>query len=94
MSATPCELPATSILLAERNRPLRLLVCAMLAAILYLPALGRPALWEPDEGRYAEIAGQRSLLLEYRRTFPPFSTVTVSNATTPGRGPEHQQSEL
>ena len=24
--------------------------------ILYLPGLGRPALWEPDEGRYAEIA--------------------------------------
>jgi 4-amino-4-deoxy-L-arabinose transferase-like glycosyltransferase len=24
--------------------------------ILYLPGLGRPALWEPDEGRYGEIA--------------------------------------
>src|SRR5271157_582383 len=38
------------------NRPLRLTIYALLAAILYLPALGRPALWEPDEGRYAEIA--------------------------------------
>ncbi|MGA8058913.1 MAG: hypothetical protein WB999_11765, partial [Candidatus Binataceae bacterium] len=52
MSATPPALPALLALLAERNRPLRLLVCAILAAILYLPALGRPALWEPDEGRY------------------------------------------
>jgi 4-amino-4-deoxy-L-arabinose transferase-like glycosyltransferase len=38
------------------NRPLRLTVYALLAAVLYLPGLGRPALWEPDEGRYAEIA--------------------------------------
>jgi 4-amino-4-deoxy-L-arabinose transferase-like glycosyltransferase len=34
----------------------RTLFCAVVAALLYLPALGRPALWEPDEGRYAEIA--------------------------------------
>jgi 4-amino-4-deoxy-L-arabinose transferase-like glycosyltransferase len=38
------------------HRSLRLSVYALLAAILYLPGLGRPALWEPDEGRYAEIA--------------------------------------
>ncbi len=38
------------------NRPLRLTIYAVLAAILYLPGLGRPALWEPDEGRYGEIA--------------------------------------
>jgi 4-amino-4-deoxy-L-arabinose transferase-like glycosyltransferase len=38
------------------NRSLRLAIYAILAAILYLPGLGRPALWEPDEGRYAEIA--------------------------------------
>jgi len=31
-------------------------LCALIACLLYLPALGRPALWEPDEGRYAEIA--------------------------------------
>ncbi|HZC46168.1 MAG TPA: glycosyltransferase family 39 protein, partial [Candidatus Acidoferrum sp.] len=38
------------------SRSLRLAFCALLAAIVYLPGLGRPALWEPDEGRYAEIA--------------------------------------
>ncbi len=52
-------------ILAERHRPLRLLVCATLAAILYLPALGRPALWEPDEGRYAEIAREMVLAHDY-----------------------------
>src|SRR5216684_289896 len=65
MSATPRALPAPSVLLAERNRPLRLLVCAILASILYLPALGRPALWEPDEGRYAEIAREMVLSGDY-----------------------------
>jgi 4-amino-4-deoxy-L-arabinose transferase-like glycosyltransferase len=54
-----------SAILAERRRPLRLFVCAMLAAILYLPALGRPALWEPDEGRYAEIAREMVLAHDY-----------------------------
>lgn len=39
----------------SRARCLRLATMALLAAILYLPALGRPPLWEPDEGRYAEI---------------------------------------
>src|SRR6266849_8439247 len=38
------------------HRSLRLAAYAILAAILYLPALGQPALWEPEEGRYAEIA--------------------------------------
>lgn len=52
-------------ILAERRRSLRLLVCALLAAILYLPALGRPALWEPDEGRYAEIAREMVLAHDY-----------------------------
>ncbi|MHB8381277.1 MAG: ArnT family glycosyltransferase, partial [Candidatus Binataceae bacterium] len=33
----------------------------MAAALLYLPALGHPPLWEPDEGRYAEIP--REMLL-------------------------------
>ncbi|MBF6568842.1 MAG: glycosyltransferase family 39 protein [Candidatus Binataceae bacterium] len=32
------------------------MLCAIAAAILYLPTLGGPALLEPDEGRYAEIA--------------------------------------
>jgi 4-amino-4-deoxy-L-arabinose transferase-like glycosyltransferase len=34
----------------------RVLIATVLAALLYLPALGAPPLWEPDEGRYAEIA--------------------------------------
>jgi 4-amino-4-deoxy-L-arabinose transferase-like glycosyltransferase len=52
-------------MLAERRRPLRLLLCAMLAAAVYLPMLGRPALWEPDEGRYAEIAREMLLTHDY-----------------------------
>jgi 4-amino-4-deoxy-L-arabinose transferase-like glycosyltransferase len=32
------------------------------AALLYFTGLGRPALWEPDEGRYAEVA--REMLLQ------------------------------
>jgi 4-amino-4-deoxy-L-arabinose transferase-like glycosyltransferase len=34
----------------------RLPLCAAVAALVYLTGLGRPALWEPDEGRYAEVA--------------------------------------
>src|SRR5580704_12898500 len=47
------------------NRSLRFTVYAVLAAILYLPGLGRPALWEPDEGRYAEIAREMVLTGDY-----------------------------
>jgi 4-amino-4-deoxy-L-arabinose transferase-like glycosyltransferase len=47
------------------NRPLRLTIYAMLAAILYLPGLGKPALWEPDEGRYAEIAREMVVSGDY-----------------------------
>ena len=47
------------------NRPLRLTIYAVLAAILYLPGLGKPALWEPDEGRYAEIAREMVLSGDY-----------------------------
>jgi 4-amino-4-deoxy-L-arabinose transferase-like glycosyltransferase len=47
------------------SRPLRLTICAALGAILYLPGLGRPALWEPDEGRYAEIAREMVLSGDY-----------------------------
>src|SRR5271156_705707 len=47
------------------NRPLRLAIYAMLAALLYLPGLGRPALWEPDEGRYAEIAREMVVSGDY-----------------------------
>jgi 4-amino-4-deoxy-L-arabinose transferase-like glycosyltransferase len=42
--------------MARWIRDHRLLFCAGLAALLYLPGLGRPPLWEPDEGRYAEVA--------------------------------------
>ena len=47
------------------NRPLRLTLYALLGAILYLPGLGRPALWEPDEGRYAEIAREMVVSRDY-----------------------------
>ncbi|MGB8685626.1 MAG: phospholipid carrier-dependent glycosyltransferase [Candidatus Binatus sp.] len=47
------------------NRSLRLAIYAILAAILYLPGLGRPALWEPDEGRYAEIAREMVISGDY-----------------------------
>src|SRR5271166_5456333 len=43
----------------------RLLLIAIAALILYLPGLGRPALWEPDEGRYAEIAREMYLSGDY-----------------------------
>lgn len=47
------------------NRPLRLALYALLAALVYLPGLGRPALWEPDEGRYAEIAREMAVSGDY-----------------------------
>ncbi len=47
------------------NRSLRLAIYAILAAILYLPGLGRPALWEPDEGRYGEIAREMVISGDY-----------------------------
>ena len=47
------------------HRSLRLAAYAILAAILYLPALGRAALWEPDEGRYAEIAREMVVSGDY-----------------------------
>src|SRR3954447_21610992 len=33
-----------------------LLLLALLAALLHLPALGRRDVWNPDEARYAEVA--------------------------------------
>ncbi|MGH7948791.1 MAG: phospholipid carrier-dependent glycosyltransferase, partial [Candidatus Binataceae bacterium] len=38
------------------SRRARALTAALLATLLYLPALGSAPLWEPDEGRYAEIS--------------------------------------
>jgi 4-amino-4-deoxy-L-arabinose transferase-like glycosyltransferase len=46
-------------------RNLRLTIYALLAAIIYIPGLGRPALWEPDEGRYAEIAREMVVTGDY-----------------------------
>ncbi len=56
---------ASFAIAAASRRPLRLLLCAAVAAVLYLPGLGRPALWEPDEGRYAEIAREMVLTRDY-----------------------------
>jgi 4-amino-4-deoxy-L-arabinose transferase-like glycosyltransferase len=47
------------------NRWYRLALAALIGAILYLPGLGRPALWEPDEGRYAEIAREMVVTGDY-----------------------------
>ncbi len=49
----------------SRGRTLRLALIAAAALVLYLPGLGRPALWEPDEGRYAEIAREMYLSGDY-----------------------------
>jgi len=48
-----------------RQRVVRLGLIAAAALILYLPGLGRPPLWEPDEGRYAEIAREMYVSHDY-----------------------------
>ena len=40
-------------------------VCFTIACLIYLPRLGTPALWEPDEGRYAEIAREMVVSGDY-----------------------------
>jgi len=40
-------------------------VCFTIACLIYLPRLGTPALWEPDEGRYAEIAREMLVSGDY-----------------------------
>jgi 4-amino-4-deoxy-L-arabinose transferase-like glycosyltransferase len=47
--------------MASGRSALRLFFIAIAALILYLPGLGHPALWEPDEGRYGEIAREMYL---------------------------------
>jgi 4-amino-4-deoxy-L-arabinose transferase-like glycosyltransferase len=47
------------------SRWYRAALCALVAAVVYLPGLGRPALWEPDEGRYAEIAREMVVSGDY-----------------------------
>jgi 4-amino-4-deoxy-L-arabinose transferase-like glycosyltransferase len=55
----------TAGVMSPRPRMLRIAMCALVAALLYLPGLGRPALWEPDEGRYAEIAREMVVSGDY-----------------------------
>jgi 4-amino-4-deoxy-L-arabinose transferase-like glycosyltransferase len=43
----------------------RAILCAGIAALLYFTGLGRPALWEPDEGRYAEIGREMAVSGDY-----------------------------
>ena len=38
------------------SRSSRVALAALIAALLYLPGLGAPALWEPDEGRNSNSA--------------------------------------
>ncbi|MFZ1889729.1 MAG: phospholipid carrier-dependent glycosyltransferase [Candidatus Binataceae bacterium] len=47
--------------MVPRSRAGRIALAAIVATILYLPGLGHPALWEPDEGRYAEIAREMAI---------------------------------
>jgi 4-amino-4-deoxy-L-arabinose transferase-like glycosyltransferase len=47
------------------TRSSRVALAALIAALLYLPGLGAPALWEPDEGRYAEIAREMVVSGDY-----------------------------
>ncbi|HXR25926.1 MAG TPA: phospholipid carrier-dependent glycosyltransferase [Candidatus Binataceae bacterium] len=47
------------------TRSHRLLLCGGFAALFYVVGLGGPALWEPDEGRYAEIAREMVVSGDY-----------------------------
>jgi 4-amino-4-deoxy-L-arabinose transferase-like glycosyltransferase len=47
------------------SRWARLALCVAIACLLYLPRLGTAALWEPDEGRYAEIAREMIVSGDY-----------------------------
>src|SRR6266446_3331233 len=63
-----CRLDTASIMapiMAPRMRITRVALCAGVAALLYFTGLGRPALWEPDEGRYAEIAREMVVSGDY-----------------------------
>jgi 4-amino-4-deoxy-L-arabinose transferase-like glycosyltransferase len=43
----------------------RAALCAIAAAIIYFIGLGHPMLWEPDEGRYAEVAREMLISGDY-----------------------------
>jgi 4-amino-4-deoxy-L-arabinose transferase-like glycosyltransferase len=47
------------------SRWARVALCVTIACLLYLPRLGTAALWEPDEGRYAEIAREMMVSGDY-----------------------------
>ena len=47
------------------TRARRATLCAVVAALIYFAGLGRPALWEPDEGRYAEVAREMVVSGDY-----------------------------
>jgi len=55
----------TATIMMGASRWNRAAAAVIVAAILYLPALGRPPLLEPDEGRYAEIAREMNLTADY-----------------------------
>ena len=52
-------------MLPRLTRVHRQLLIAAVAAIAYFAGLGAPALWEPDEGRYAEIAREMVVTGDY-----------------------------
>ncbi len=47
------------------SRLARVALCVTIACLLYLPRLGKAALWEPDEGRYAEIGREMLVSGDY-----------------------------
>jgi 4-amino-4-deoxy-L-arabinose transferase-like glycosyltransferase len=65
LSALASSLARGSGAQSRSARFIRIALCAIVAAILYLPALGGPALLEPDEGRYAEIAREMVVSGDY-----------------------------
>src|ERR1700730_14932538 len=52
-------------MLPQLTRVHRQILIAAVASIVYFAGLGAPALWEPDEGRYAEIAREMVVSGDY-----------------------------
>jgi hypothetical protein len=52
-------------MLPPLTRANRQMLIAAVAAVVYFAGLGAPALWEPDEGRYAEIAREMMVSGDY-----------------------------